>query len=63
MKIELVSSEDRGRYLVSHLRDIQRYLAEVMNGKTLVALYAENGKDFVLSTVLGIDERQGCVFL
>lgn len=63
MKIELVSTEDRGRYLVSHLRDIQRYLAEVMNGKTLVALYAENGKDFVLSTVLGLDEQQGCVFL
>jgi len=63
MKIELVSTEDRGRYLVNHPLDIQRYLVEVMRGKTLVALYAENGKDFVLSTVLDIDERQGCVFL
>jgi c-di-GMP-binding flagellar brake protein YcgR len=58
MKIELISSEDRGRYLVSHPRDIQRYLREVMEGKTIVAIYGENGKDFVLSTLLAVDEER-----
>ncbi len=63
MKIELVSSEDRGRYLVSHPREIQRYLNEVMEGKTLVAIYGKNGKDFVLSTLLAVDEKQGFILL
>lgn len=63
MKIELVSTEDRGRYLVNHLRDVHRYLREVMEGKTLVAIYGENGKDFVLSTLLAVDERQGSLLL
>lgn len=63
MKIELISTEDRGRYLVSHPREIQRYLAEIMDGKTLVAIYGKNGKDFVLSTLLAIDDKQGFIML
>lgn len=63
MKIELVSTEDSGRYLVSHAREIQRYLNDVMQGKNLVAIYGENGKDFVLSTLLAVDGKKGFVLL
>lgn len=63
MKIELVSTEDRGRYLVTHARDIHRYLREVIEGKNLVAIYGQNGKDFVLSTLLSVDDKNGFVLL
>ena len=63
MKIELVSSEDRSRYLVNHARDIHRYLREVMEGKNLVAIYGENGRDFILSTLLSVDEKNGFILL
>lgn len=63
MKIELVSSEDRGRYLVDHAGEIQRMLREVMEAKTLVAIYAADGKSFILSTLLDIDPKQGTLLL
>ena len=63
MKIELISSEDRGRYLVTHHRDIVRYLKEVQENKNLVAIYGENGRDFVLSTLLSVDEKKGHLLL
>ena len=63
MKIELVSSEDRSRYLVTHVREIARYLTEVMENKNLVAIYGADGRDFLLSTLLEVDEPHGYVLL
>ncbi|MEW5788454.1 MAG: flagellar brake protein [Pseudomonadota bacterium] len=63
MKIELISSEDRGRYLVNHANEVQRYLREVMDSKAIVAIYADNGRDFILSTLLEVDGRKHCVLL
>lgn len=63
MKIELISSEDRGRYLVNHPGEVQRYLREVMENKAIVAIYGENGKDFILSTLLAVDGAHDCLFL
>ena len=63
MKIELVSSEDRSRYLVTNAREIREYLSEVMTDKTLVAIYAKNGRDFLLSTLLAVDEPRGHLLL
>jgi c-di-GMP-binding flagellar brake protein YcgR len=59
MKIELISTEDRGRYLVSHTAEIERILREVMEGKNIVALYGENGKQFLLSTLVAIEANKG----
>ncbi len=59
MKIELISTEDRGRYLVSHAAEIERILREVMDGKNIVALYGENSKQFLLSTLVAIEPGQG----
>lgn len=63
MKIELVSSEDSGRYLVSHSLEIQRMLREVMDDKTIVAIYGADGKNFILSTLLAVDPEKGHLLL
>lgn len=63
MKIELISTEDRNRYLVRNPREIRNYLSDVMAAKTLVAIYAKNGRDFVLSTLLSVDEASGQLLL
>ncbi len=63
MKIELISSEDSDRYLVNHPREIERILQGVKEAKSVVALYADNGKDFILSTILDIDLGKGEVLL
>lgn len=59
MKIELITTEDRGRYLVSHPAEIERILREVMDDKNIVALYGENGKQFLLSTLVSIEAEKG----
>jgi c-di-GMP-binding flagellar brake protein YcgR len=59
MKIELITTEDRGRYLVSHAAEIERILREVMDDKNIVALYGGNGNQFLLSTLVAIDADKG----
>jgi c-di-GMP-binding flagellar brake protein YcgR len=63
MKIELITTEDRGRYLVRHAAEIERILREVMDDKNIVALYGESGKQFLLSTIVAIEPEQGYVLL
>ena len=59
MKIELVTTEDRGRYLVSHAAEIERILREVMAAKNIVALYGENAKQFLLTTLVAVEPAKG----
>jgi flagellar brake protein len=59
MKIELISTQDRGRYLVSHAAEIERILREVMNDKNIVAIYGDDGKHFLLSTLVEIEPEKG----
>jgi len=59
MKIELISTDDRGRYLVSHAAEIERILREVMDEKYIVALYGENEKQFLLSTLVAVEPDKG----
>lgn len=59
MKIELITTEDRGRYLVTHAAEIERILREVMGDKNIVALYGDNSKQFLLSTLVAIDPVKG----
>jgi len=59
MKIELISTEDSGRYLVSHAAEIVRILRELMEDKNIIALYGENEKQFLLSTLVAIEPAKG----
>lgn len=63
MKIELISTEDRGRYLISHTAEIERILREIMDDKNIVSLYGGNGKQFLLSTLVAVDAEKGHVLL
>ncbi len=59
MKIELITTEDRGRYLVGHAADIERILREIKDEKNIVAVYGENSKQFLLSTLVSVDPAKG----
>lgn len=63
MKIELISSEDSGRYLVTQPREIERLLHEIMADKGIVAIYGADGGSFMLSTLIAVDDRQGFILL
>jgi len=63
MKIELLTSEDANRYLVRHSGEIERVLRDVMQDKSIVAAYAENGKDFLLTSIIAVEPGQNAVFL
>jgi len=63
MKIELLSSEDTNRYLVRQATEIERILRNVMADKAIVAAYGENGKDFLLTSILAVEPKQDAVYL
>ena len=55
MKIELTSSEERERYLVRHPAEVERILCEVMQDKAIVTACADDGRERMLTTVVGLD--------
>jgi flagellar brake protein len=63
MKIELLTSEDANRYLVRHTVEIERVLREVMLDKAIVAAYGENGKDFLLTSIVAVEPKQNAIYL
>lgn len=63
MKIELITTEDRGRYLVSHPIEVERILREVMEEKNIIAVYGENAKQFLLSTLVAVEPAKGYLLL
>ena len=63
MKIELLTSEDANRYLIRQAGEIERVLRDVMRDKAIVAAYGENGKDFLLTSIIAVDPEQHAVFL
>ncbi len=63
MKIELLTSEDADRYLVRHSIEIERVLRDVMQGKAIVAAYGENGKDFLLTSIVAIEPKENAIYL
>lgn len=63
MKIELTSSEDASRYLVRHDGEVLRILRDVMQDKNILTAYSEGGKDFMLTSLIGIDEANAALYL
>ena len=57
MKIELLTSDDANRDLVRHPGEIERVLRDVMQDKGIVAAYGENGKDFLLTSIVAIEHK------
>lgn len=63
MKIELLTSEDADRYLVRHAVEIERVLRDVMQDRAIVAAYGENGKDFLLTSIVAVEPKEGAMYL
>ncbi len=63
MKIELLTSEDTDRYLVRHSAEIERVLRDVMQERAIVAAYGENGKDFLLTSIIDVEPRHNAIYL
>ncbi len=63
MKIELTSSEERERYLVRHPAEVERILREVMQDKAIVTAYADDGRERMLTTLVGLDPAGRSVYL
>jgi len=56
-------TKDRERYLIRHSHEIERILQGIMESKTLLALYDKNGRDFILSSIVALDSKEGGLFM
>ncbi len=57
LKIELFSNDEGNEYLVSNAREILSILQTVVQRKSRVALYYNEGNSMVLTLILAIDEN------
>lgn len=47
------------RYLIHHSHEIERILQGIMEAKAAVAIYDMHGRDFILSSIVSIDAKDG----
>lgn len=57
LKIELLSNDEQSEFHIHSKREIQSILRGIVKTEALVALYYDNGNDFILTTLLGIDDQ------
>lgn len=62
MKIELISSEDSDRYLVRQAMEIERTLRGIKDAKSIVAAYCENGRDFLLTSLIALEMKEKALY-
>ncbi len=63
MHFEYDSQGDLSRYLVRHGPEIERILRGMQEAHTLVTLHGDNGRDFVLTAITGIEADGSAVLL
>ena len=63
MHFEYDTQENLSRFMVRHGPEIERIIRGMMESHTLVTLHGDNGRDFVLTAITGIDPDDGAVFL
>lgn len=51
------------RYRITHLPTINRILRELQDAKAILYLYVDYGRDFLLSTIMQLDEDRGVLLL
>lgn len=62
MKIEMCSPEEIERYKINHPVEIERILRGVMEKKALVTAYSENNRDFLVTTLIGLDPEGNAIY-
>ena len=55
-------NDEVARFSVSNTADIERIFRKMLADKTVVTLYAENGKDFVLTALVGLNLDTGFLY-
>lgn len=54
--------DDVARFTVSNMAEIDRVFRKMLAEQTVVTLYADNGKDFVLTALVGMNINTGYVY-
>lgn len=57
LKIELLSDGESNEFRIHSKKEIQSILRGIARTGTLAALYYDDGNDFILTTLLGVDEQ------
>lgn len=57
LKIELLSDGEDSQFRIHSNKEIQSILRGIARTSSLAALYYDDGNDFILTTLLGVDER------
>ncbi len=55
LKIEILTSSKDDQYRITAVREIEFILQNIIKSGSLIALYASETNDFILSTLLGVD--------
>lgn len=63
MKNTIMNPEDSERYRVRHTHTIARILKEVMDSRSIVSLYRGHEQNFMLSSIVSMDEDAGLLLL
>lgn len=63
MKVDICTPEDVERYKIDHPNEIERILTAVMNKKALVTAYSENNRDFLVTSLVGVDGAGSAIYL
>ncbi len=61
-KKENSNGDDVARFTVSNATEIERVFRKMLADQTVVTLYADNGKDFVLTALVGLNMSTGYVY-
>lgn len=63
MSTRPLPTKDSDRYLIHHAPEITRILQGIMESKATVAIYGNNGSDFILSSIVALDPEHGFLVL
>ena len=55
--------KDSERYLVHHAYEIERILQDIMESKATIAIYGNDSRDFILSTIVALDPQHGFLLM
>jgi c-di-GMP-binding flagellar brake protein YcgR len=63
MNIELGTPEEIERFKIDHPSEIERILSAVMAKKALVTAYSQNNRDFLVTSLVGVDMPGRAIYL
>ncbi|NWG87986.1 MAG: flagellar brake protein [Hydrogenophilaceae bacterium] len=62
MQFDYDSNEDLSRFTVRDAAEIERILRKMVADKTIITIHSDNGQDFLLTTLIGINPSTGFIY-